>query len=31
MMDEAAGGSAVPVQPGEQTITAQVQVTFELR
>lgn len=29
--DMAQGASAVPVQPGEQTISAQVQVTFELR
>jgi uncharacterized protein YggE len=28
---EAAGDSRVPVQPGEQNITAQLQVTFELR
>jgi uncharacterized protein len=32
MMDEAqAAGSAVPVQAGEQSYSAQVQVTFELR
>ncbi len=30
MADDTAGG-AVPVEPGEQTINAQVQVTFELR
>ncbi len=31
-MDTSAGASsAVPVQPGQQTITAQVQVTYELR
>ncbi len=29
--DQATGGSAVPIQPGQQTITAQVQVTYELR
>jgi hypothetical protein len=29
--DQATGGSAVPIQPGQQTITAQVQVAYELR
>ncbi|MGB9634119.1 MAG: SIMPL domain-containing protein, partial [Chloroflexaceae bacterium] len=32
MRDEAAqAGAPVPVQPGEQTVTAQIQVTYELR
>lgn len=31
MMAADTDGGSVPVQPGEQTITAQVQVTFELR
>ncbi len=31
MADRAEGGAAVPVQAGEQTIGAQVQITFELR
>lgn len=30
-MERAQGAGAVPVQPGEQTFNAQVQVTFELR
>jgi uncharacterized protein YggE len=31
MAQTGAGTSSVPIQPGEQTITAQVQVTYELR
>jgi hypothetical protein len=31
MANETVAGSAVPIQPGQQTITAQVQVTYELR